>query len=157
MQPPRKSRTKLVLLLVLIPVGVVILGCSGVMIYFMAGPEGGVRTGTNMEKYATQYIRTHQLLNDGEQVQAYYDVTIDLDSTECYIVTPQRVIHHVNGQTVSIPLKEVVSIDHNEDFGDVILITSSSGSPMKLEIAPLNDGKTFLQILRRQWELAKVS
>ena len=112
--------------------------------------EGGVRVSNDMEKYAFEYINDNHLLNDGEKLMAYYDNTIACDGTDAIILTDVRLIHH-NKQTKNtiINLEEITKIHHRYQsiMGDIIEVYVSDGSIFKIEIAPLNNGETFLKVL----------
>jgi len=132
------------------------LMCGG-MVWFLSGPEGGVRLSNEMEQYATQYLEERDILNGSESLIAYYDVTISLDGTEAAILTTERVIYHQSGMTTTIALSDITDIRHRQEglIGDIIEIDSRSGIPMKIEIAPFNQGETFLNALRTAWEKSK--
>jgi len=130
--------------------------CGGV-VWLSSGNEGGVRLSNEMEDYATQYLEEHEILNPSESLIAYFDVTILLDGTEAAILTTERVIYHKNGQSTAVALSDITDIRHRYEslFGDIIEIDSASGVPMKIEIAPLNQGETFLNALQNAWERSK--
>ncbi len=134
---------------VLVLVAFVWLGWS-----FFSGPVGGVRLSNEMEQYALDYLAEHQLLDSEEDLVAYYDATLTLDGTEAAILTTQRVVYHKAGQTTSIPIQEIEDIQHRYESlgGDVIEIHARSGLPMKIAIAPLNSGESFVNALMRAWE-----
>ena len=113
--------------------------------------EGCVRVSNNMEKYALEYIENNQLLNEGEKIMAYYDYTISLNGTEAIILTNTRLLYHNQETTnTSINLKNITDIQHRrESFqGDIIEVYSADGNIFMIEIAPLNNGETFLKILK---------
>ncbi len=113
--------------------------------------EGGVRTTNNMEKYALDYIKDNQLLEEREKILAYYDYTISLDGTESVLLTDSRLIYHNNEtQTTSIDITDIVDLQHRKEsfIGDIIEVISKNGDIMMIEIAPLNQGETFLKILK---------
>lgn len=120
--------------------------------------EGGVRTSNNMEKYALEYIKENQLLDDGEKISAYYDYTISLDGTESVFLTNSRLIYH-NKETVttSVKVNDIVDIQHRKEslIGDIIEVTTKAGDIIMIEIAPLNQGETFLNILKAKTKLNK--
>jgi hypothetical protein len=64
---------------------------------------------------------------------------------------------HKDGKSTAVPLQDITDIRHRSEglIGDVIEIQSQSGVPMKIEIAPLNQGETFLNALRDAWERSK--
>lgn len=144
-----------VLLIVLGVVGgSVFLCCAGCLIWGAMLPEGGVRTATNMEQYATDYISSNSLLEPGESVKAYYDITVTGTSEECAIVTDRRLIHHGSSGNTSINLKDITSITHQENFGDVITVADKNGNYLTVTIDAFNNGQIFLQVLRDQADLA---
>ncbi len=117
--------------------------------------EGGVRVSNNMEKYALEYLEDSQLLSPNEKILANYDYTIALDGTEAAILTDSRLIYHnANTMNTIMDITDIVSVDHHEEslIGDVIEVTNSSGELMIIEIAPYNQGSTFLKILRSKVE-----
>ena len=86
-----------------------------------------------------------------------YDVTLSLDGTEAAILTTERLVYHKGGKSSSIPLSDIADIRHRKEtlIGDIIEIDSRAGIPMKIEIAPLNQGETFLNALRDASERSK--
>jgi hypothetical protein len=140
---------------------ILLIGCGGVLVvggitlvalfvWLASGPEGGVRLANELEPYAVEYMSQKGLLEPGEEVLAYYDATITLDGTEAAILTPTRLVYHNKGNDVTMALAEISEIRHRYEAltGDIIEIEESSGKVMKLEIAPLNQGETFLNVLQ---------
>jgi len=117
-------------------------------------PEGGVRMSNEMDRYALDYIEKHRLLEPNEQVVAYYDVTIALDGTEAAILTTERVLYHKQGRTTAINLADIDDVQHRDEglVGDVIEIRSRTGQRLKIEIAPMNQGESFVNALRDGWK-----
>ena len=113
--------------------------------------EGGVRVSNNMEKYASEYINNKRLLNEGEKIIAYYDYTISCDGTEAAILTNKRLIYH-NQQTTntSINLNDITDIKYTIDslIGYSIEVYSNDGNVLMIQIAPLQNGDTFLRLLK---------
>ena len=70
------------------------------------------------------------------------------------ILTNRRVLYFNNGRTTSIDIAEIAHIQHRHEslIGDIIEIEGNSGTFLKIEIAPFNQGETFLNMLRSQWE-----
>jgi len=132
------------------------LMCGGIVLFF-SGHEGGVRLSNEMEDYATLYLEEHEILNSSESLIAYYDDTLSLDGTEAAILTTERIIYHKGGKTTAIPLSDISDIRHRTEslIGDIIEIDSRTSIPMKIEIAPLNQGETFINALRDAWERSK--
>lgn len=133
---------------------IVIIGVVWVGWWLFSGPTSGVKVGNEMDQYALDYIAEHGLLEPDEEVLAYYDVTLAMDGTEAAIVTGDRVLYHKLGNTTSIPIREIEDIQHRYETltGDIIEIQSDSGQMMKIEIAPLNAGETFKNVLMNRWQ-----
>ncbi len=133
-----------------------VLGLAGIGVWMFSGPESGVKLGNEMDQYALDYLATHELLEPGEEILAYYDVTLAMNGTEAAILTPARVLYHKNGSTTSIALKDIDDIRHRKEtlIGDIIEIYGVSGQVMKIEIAPLNQGESFQNALLKAWRNA---
>ncbi len=139
--------------------GLAVLGMIAVVagiLWLASGPESGVKLGHAMDDYATAYLDEHGMLEPGEEVLAYYDVTLSMDGTEAALVTDRRVGYHVQGETYWLPLAEIETIDHRYEslIGDVIFVQTVEGDALEIEIAPLNGGSTFLNVLRKAAERA---
>jgi len=82
---------------------------------------------------------------------------MSMDGTEAAILTDQRIIYHRNGKNDIIALKNIEDIHHRQEslIGDIIEIYAVSGASLKIEVAPLNQGETFLTALMSAWEKAK--
>lgn len=135
-----------------------IAGMVGLGVWVYSTPESGVRLANEMDKYALDYIAQNRLLNPDEKVLAYYDVTLAMDGTEAAILTRDRVIYHKkNGSTTSIPIRDVQDVRHRYEtlIGDVFEVESVSGEVIKIEIAPLNQGETFKNVLMNLWQKTK--
>lgn len=125
---------------------------SALLLFFSCSlNEGGVRAANNMEKYALDYIKKNQLVEESEKILAYYDYTISLDGTEAAILTSSRLIYH-NSETLtsSVNLEDIRDVQHRKEtlIGDIIEVTTADGEVWVIEIAPLNQGETFLKILK---------
>lgn len=129
----------------------------GLVVWLASQPESGVKLTNEMDQYALDYLAEHQLLEPGEELLAYYDATLSMDGTEAAILTARRVMYHANGQTFSIPLEEIADVRHRYQglTGDIIEIESGSGQVMKIEIAPMNSGETFRDVLMSAWKRAQ--
>ncbi len=112
---------------------------------------GGVKTSNNMEKYALEYVKDNNLLHESEVIAAYYDYTVSLDGTEAVILTNERLLYH-NKETSdsSFLLKDITDVKHRAEslIGDIIEVYSANGDVFVIEVAPLNDGKLFLNVLK---------
>ena len=137
----------------LVLLGVVVVGVFGIGAWLVSGPESGVKLGNEMDQYAIDYLAKHKILNPGEEVLAYYDVTISMDGTEAAILTRDRVIYHKAGRSTAVRLQDVRDIRHRYEslIGDVLEIEDQSGKILKIEIAPLNQGETFKNALMSAW------
>ena len=134
--------------------GLCMLMCVGGMVWLMTGDEGGTRMANEMETYAVEYIEQHNLLKPGEEIVAYYDVTIRLSGTEAYLLTDQRLIHHQPGIDHIVYLTEIdeVHVNRDEIGSTIIEIFTDDDRHMKLEIAVLNGGEAFGRALNRHHE-----
>jgi len=139
----------------------ILIGCGGLLAacfllmallfaWLFIGPEGGVRLPNDMETYALEYIEETRLLNETEELLAYYDATIGLNASESVILTTERIVYHMEGRNDSIALGDIVDVKHrNVSFiGDVFEVYTKNGRIMKIEIAPLNLGETFANALK---------
>jgi hypothetical protein len=155
-QPP-KSKLPLVLTIL---AGIVVLGggsCVACLVWIASQPEGGVRVANQVQPYAFEYMRQHNILAEGERLIAYYDASMSMDGSESAILTDQRVIYDVAGRTTSLDLADVDDIEARDEglVGDVIEVTDTSGGRLRIEIAPLNDGKAFVRYLREAVAVAQ--
>ena len=134
-----------------------ILAVVGIFAWLASGPNGGVKLRNEMEAYATQYLEKHKVLEPQEEVVAYYDETISMDGTEAAILTNKRVVYHKDGKSQSISIGEISNITHRYEslVGDVIEVTGKTGDVIKIEIAPMNQGETFKNVLMDRWEKSK--
>ncbi len=116
-----------------------------------------MRLANELEDYAIEYMEQNALLEPGEEVIAYYDATISLDGSEAAILTTQRVMYHIGARTTSIAFSDIANIEHRSEsfIGDIIEIEGTSGIFLKIVIAPFNQGESFLNVLRSQWERVK--
>jgi len=87
---------------------------------------------------------------ENEQIIAYYDVTIVLDNSESAILTNRNLIYYKNGRIEKFPLDLIANIDAENCFGLCIIVSTRDDRTMKIEIAPLNGGDLFLELLRKQ-------
>ena len=138
--------------------GLAALVVAGIGIWLFSRPLSGVRLGAHMDQYALHYIAEHNLLQPGEEVLAYYDVTMAMDGTEAAILTKDRVIYHKDGLTNSISIQEIDDVQHRYQAfpaGDIIEIRSASDRVMIIEIAAANEGGVFKNLLMYAWQRKK--
>lgn len=144
---------------ILIGCGSVLLICllcfGGCIVWLLTLPEGGVRLKNEMESYAEKYLKDHQVLPEGSELVAYYDVTMNCDGSEAVILTKKQIIYHKNGQNSTIDLKNIKDIKFRKEtlIGDVIEVYGNDGNIIKIEIAPLNRGETFINALKNTREV----
>lgn len=130
---------------------IAVMAMVGCVVWLGSGPESGVKLGNEMDQYALEYLDRHDILDHGEVVKAYYDVTISMDGSEAAILTDHRVLYHRNGATLSVALEDVVEVDFRNEglVGDVVEVVDVDGDALRIEIAPLNDGAAFYRALER--------
>ena len=156
-----EKRGKPIIKVALIGCGVVMLVATALVIWLaiwlFSGPEGGVKLANQMDEYALEYLDEHEVLGADEELIAYYDVTVSMDGTEAAILTTKRVVYLKAGMETAIALDEIEDVNHRYErfIGDVIEVQSRSGTAMKIEIAPFNQGETFLNALNTAWDKAR--
>ena len=110
---------------------------------------GGVLTYNQLPASVIEFFDTTDIL-ENEEIIAYYDVTIVLDNSESAILTNKNLIYYKYGRVVRFPLSSIVSVEADDCFGLCIVATTRDGRVMEIEIAPLNGGDLFLELLRKQ-------
>ena len=114
---------------------------------------GGVLLSNQLPDSVIEYIDEKGILED-EYIIAYYDVTLLLDNSESAILTNKNVIYyHESGRINKIPLNQIKSITHEDCILALcIFITPNpnQGPMMKIEIAVLNSGDLFLDLLKEE-------
>ncbi|MGH9803722.1 MAG: hypothetical protein ACRD4D_01020 [Candidatus Acidiferrales bacterium] len=136
--------------------GLIVLAVVGFVVWVLTLPEGGVKLANEMDEYAHRHLEEHKILNSTEKLIAYYDVTVSMTGDESAILTNERVLYHKQGRTTALSLAEVTDVQHHYEtlIGDVIVVQGATGESMKIEIAPMNGGETFLNALQKAWKLA---
>ena len=110
---------------------------------------GGVLTNNQLPPSVIEFFDNTDIL-ENEEIIAYYDVTIVLDNSESAILTNKNLIYYKYGRVTRFPLSSIVSIEAEDCFGLCIVATTSDDRVMEIEIAPLNGGDIFLDLLRKQ-------
>ena len=89
------------------------------------------------------------LCQDGDQLVAFYDGSLSLDMSEVSILTTDRLVYAKGAQVIAIPLESITSIDHRVEgvIGDIIEVAAANGERLRIEVAHLNDGVSFLNAL----------
>jgi hypothetical protein len=69
-------------------------------------------------------------------------------------LTSERVLYHKQGRTTAINLADIDDVQHRNEglVGDVIEIKGKTGQRLKIEIAPMNQGESFVSALRDGWK-----
>lgn len=153
--PPAQAPAPNRLPWILAIVGVVLFCLCGIPLGFVAWsaslPEAGVRAGNQLDSKTKALVQKKAQLVDGEEIVSFYDTTLKVDGSECAVLTNKRVIYWTVDSLSELNVEEVETVTHDEVplEGDVITVTDVSGRMMKIEIAPLNDGATFLKALER--------
>ena len=114
---------------------------------------GGVLLSNQLPDSVVEYIDEKGIL-ENEYIIAYYDVTLSLDNSESAILTNKNVIYyHESGRINKIPLNQIKSIAQEDCILALcIFITPNpnQGPMMKIEIAALNSGDLFLDLLKEE-------
>tara|TARA_B100000900_G_C20534236_1_gene697652 strand:- start:994 stop:1407 length:414 start_codon:yes stop_codon:yes gene_type:complete len=110
---------------------------------------GGVLTYNQLPASVIEFFDKTDIL-ENEEIIAYYDVTIVLDNSESAILTNKNLIYYKYGRVVRFPLSSIVSVEAEDCFGLCIVATTRDNRVMEIEIAPLNGGDLFLELLRKQ-------
>ncbi|MBS2018375.1 MAG: hypothetical protein JST00_36250 [Deltaproteobacteria bacterium] len=161
--PPPPPRTASPVLYVLVAMGLMavlggVLGTCGVVGGLVAlgaasNDPGGVVLGTQVPPSIVASLREKRLLRDGENVLAYYDASIAGDMSELTFVTSERVVYAKGATIASLLLKDVARVSHRKEplIGDIVEIATSDAQSMRVEIAPLNHGESYLDALEDAW------
>jgi len=148
-QNEKQSKSRPILIGCGITVIALVFAFVALIIWLGSSDNSGVKMANEMDEYALEYISENNLLNKTEELICYYDVTISLDGTEAAILTTERVLYHKDNRTSFININDIDDVNHRyEDFvGDIIEIRSKSGTILKIEISPLNQGISFYNSL----------
>ncbi len=111
--------------------------------------EGGARLGNEIPPSVIARLEKSAVIEPHEEVLAYYDATVAIDGREVAVLTKGRIVYGKKGHNTAIALHDVKQVRHREEtlLGDIIEISATGGKSMKIEIAPLNNGPTFLRAL----------
>ena len=111
--------------------------------------EQGVCLPDQVDDIASGFIKNKGLLEDGEELRAYYDNSVTLDGSDIALVTNRQVLTHRNGTTTGIALSEISSIARVDDvIGEAIEVSAVGGRMVRVPIAPLNGIDTFESVLK---------
>lgn len=117
----------------------------------------GVAVGAQVPDRIVKDLQRSGVLGRDEEILAYYDHTLTLDNSEVSIVTTERVVYAKRKKVTSIPLADVADVRMRTVplNGDLLHIKSSAGKRLTIQIAPLNDGPLFAEILEEAWRAKK--
>jgi hypothetical protein len=131
-------------------VGLMFLSCLGCIGYFVMIPEGGVKLKHEMQPYAVEYLEEHQILRPDEKLVAYYDKTIQLEGTDAYIITDQRLVHHSQSGNYGVPLQDVTRVQITEgELGMTdFTFTLANEDIYRMQIDAFNGAAKFADAIR---------
>ena len=115
---------------------------------------GGVLTYNQLPASVIEFFDKTDIL-ENEQIIAYYDVTIALDNSESAILTNKNLLYYKYGRVERFPLSSIVSIEEEDcPLYFCFVASTRDNRVMKIEIALLNRGDLFLELLRKQVDKA---
>ena len=144
---PDAPKSKVPLIIAIVIGGGLLFCCFpiGAFVFWATtGPDGGVQFANSMDQYALDYLAEHQILDADEELVAYYDATIKLDSSEAAILTDKRVIYHKNSNNTALNLDDVDDWEWDESFGVILDIYGINDVNIHIEFAPLNNGMSWV-------------
>ena len=111
--------------------------------------DGGVMFGAQIPDAKKAKLRERGLIRETDQLIAFYDGSISLDMSEVSILTADRLVHAQGNHVATVPLANVTSIDHRVEnvIGDVIEVGTNEGERLRIEVAHLNNGISFLNAI----------
>jgi hypothetical protein len=129
-------------------VGLVALGAS------QQDQPSGVVLGAQVPDATVKALEAKNLLKSDEALLAYHDATLRLDMSEVTLVTSSRVVWAKGDTAVAVALVDVTRVTHHTEglLGDVIDIVSVDGRTMRVQIAPLNGGDAYVNVLEEAWQ-----
>jgi len=108
---------------------------------------GGVLTSNQLPQSVIEFVENNNILDD-ERIIAYYDVTVTLNNSESAILTDKNLIYYKRGNISKMSLNEISFIKVDNDCFGVCITATSATDVMRIEIAPLNDGEVFAELLK---------
>lgn len=135
--------------------GVMLLGlgtCGGVVALVVVGSQaepGGVLLGGAIPDAKRVKLLERGIVHEGDKLIAFYDGSLSLDMSEVSVLTADQLVYAKGRRVTRMPLRSIVSIDHRVEgiIGDVIEVAAESGERLRIEVAHLNDGVSFLNAL----------
>lgn len=136
-----------------------LLGTCGVVVGLVAlgassDEPSGVVLGAQVPQPTVEALKSRNLLKPDEVLLAYHDATVRLDMSEVTFVTSSRVVSSHGETAAAVALVDVTKITHHTEgiLGDIIDITSEDGRTMRVQIAPLNGGESYVNVLETAWQ-----
>ena len=162
--PPQPRRPTSPVVWVLVAMGLMtvlggLLGTCGVVVGLFAlgasqDQPSGVVLGAQVPETTVKALEAKNLLKPDETLLAYHDATIRLDMSEVTLVTSSRVVYAKGETAAAMALVDVTRITHHTEgiLGDIIDIVAIDGRTMRIEIAPLNGGDAYVDVLEEAWQ-----
>ena len=162
--PPAPKRPTSPVVWVLVAMGLMtvlggLLGTCGVVVGLFAlgasqDQPSGVVLGSQVPETTVKALEAKNLLKPDETLLAYHDATIRLDMSEVTLVTSSRVVYAKGQTAAAMALVDVTRITHHTEgiLGDIIDIVAIDGRTMRIEIAPLNGGDAYVDVLEEAWQ-----
>ena len=136
-----------------------LLGTCGVVVGLFAlgasqDQPSGVVLGAQVPETTVKALEAKNLLKPDETLLAYHDATLRLDMSEVTLVTSSRVVYAKGQTAAAMALVDVTRITHHTEglLGDIIDIVGVDGRTMRIEIAPLNGGDAYVNVLEEAWQ-----
>jgi hypothetical protein len=135
-----------------------LLGTCGVVGLLALGASQdqptGVVLGAQVPDATVKALEAKNLLKPDEALLAYHDATLRLDMSEVTLVTTSRVVWAKGNTATAMALVDVTRITHHTEglLGDIIDIVSVDGRTMRVQIAPLNGGDAYVNVLEEAWQ-----
>lgn len=135
-----------------------LLGTCGVVAGLMAlgassNDTSGVILGAQVPDKTVDALIEKKLLGPNEKLLAYHDATVALDMSEVTFITTTRVVHAKDKTVATMDFRDVTKITARSEgiIGDVMEIAGEDGRTMRIEIAPLNGGESYVNVLEDAW------
>lgn len=119
--------------------------------YLTSLPEAGVLTELELDEESRKHIAAHVSLDDDEEIVCFYDSTLQVNGTEASLLTTKRLVSWKGTRTSEMAVAEIVRVTWRDVplQGDVITAYDESGRELEVAVAPMNDGKTFVEAMER--------
>lgn len=148
-----ENRKGQILAIVFSGCALVVFGLCGTCLWaggIFSGREGGVRFSNNVEDYAVEELDARHILDEGEEVVAYFDVTLDLDGSEAAVLTDRKLAYYRLDRVRSIPLEEIVEVRVDDDgLGGQSITVFGENEIVNFTIPVFNGGPGFVSALER--------